>query len=102
MRTQTLGLPGRWATLAALEAAVIQLLNYGYPDDYFSTYSRRVRTLGEPELDTAARKFIRPEEVTWVIVGDLAKVEAGIRELNLGTVVRLDADGRAMDGTATR
>ena len=94
MRTQTLGLPGRWATLAALEAAAIQLLNYNYADDYFSTYSRRVRTLGEQELDTAARKFIRPDDVVWVVVGDLAKVEAGIRELNLGEVTRLDGDGQ--------
>ncbi|MBM3818605.1 MAG: insulinase family protein [Acidimicrobiia bacterium] len=94
MRTQTLGLPGRWATLAALETAAIQLLNYRYADDYFSTYSRRVRTLGEAELDAAAKKFIHPDNAIWVVVGDLAKVEAGIRELNLGEVKRVDADGR--------
>ena len=94
MRTQTLGLPGRWATLQSLEAAAIQILNYGYPDDYFSTYARRVRALGEPQLAAAAKKFIRPPEVVWVIVGDLAQVEKGVRELNLGEVTRLDADGR--------
>jgi zinc protease len=94
MRTQTLGLPGRWATLAALEAAAVQLVNYRYPDDYFSTYARRVRALAEPDLAAAARKFIRPDEVVWLVVGDLAKVEAGIRELGLGEVVKLDADGR--------
>jgi hypothetical protein len=33
--------------------------------------------------------------VVWLIVGDLAKVEAGIRELKLGDVVRLDASGRS-------
>jgi zinc protease len=96
MRMQTLGLPGRWATLAALETAAIQLLNYGYPDDYFSTYARRVRTLSEADLAAAARKFIRPDDVVWVVVGDLAKLEAGIRELNLGEVTRLDADGRQL------
>jgi zinc protease len=35
--------------------------------------------------------------VIWIVVGDLAKVEAGIRELNLGQVTRLDADGRSAD-----
>jgi len=95
MRTQTLGLPGRWATLAALETAATQLLNYGYEDDYFSTYARRVRGLGEADLDAAAKKFIRPDDVVWVVVGDLARVEAGIRELNLGEVIRIDADGVA-------
>ena len=102
MRTQTLGLPGRWATLASLENAAIQLLNYSYPDDHFSTYARRVRTLGEVDLDAAAQKFIKPDEVIWLVVGDLAVVEAGIRELDLGEVTRLDADGRPIEGAATR
>jgi zinc protease len=94
MRTQTLGLPGRWATLAALENAAAQIVNYKYADDYFSTYARRVRALGEPELAAAAKKFIRPSEVVWIVVGDLAQIEKGVRELNLGEVTRLDADGR--------
>jgi zinc protease len=94
MRTQTLGLPGRWATLSALEAALVQLVNYRYPDDYFSTYARRVRSLGEADLAAAARKFIRPREAIWLIVGDLAQVEKGTRELNLGEVVKLDGDGK--------
>jgi zinc protease len=32
----------------------------------------------------------------WVIVGDRAKIEDGIRSLNLGTVQALDADGNPM------
>jgi zinc protease len=91
MRTQTLGLPGRWATLQALEAAAIQIVNYGYPDDYFSTYASRVRGLREGELDAAAKKFIRPSQIVWVIVGDLSQIEKGVRELNLGTVTIVDA-----------
>jgi zinc protease len=91
MRTQTLGLPGRWATLQALEAAAIQIVNYGYADDYFSTYASRVRGLREGELDTAAKKFIRPSQIVWVIVGDLSQIEKGVRELNLGTVTIVDA-----------
>jgi zinc protease len=94
MRTQTLGLPGRFATLASLEAAASQLVNDRYADDYFSTYAARVRALGERDLDQAARRFIRPDEVIWLVVGDLSKVEAGVRELNLGDVTRLDDDGR--------
>jgi zinc protease len=101
MRTQTLGLPGRWATLASLENAVLQIVNYKYPDDYFSTYARRVRALTEQNLADAAAKYIRPEQAVWMIVGDLAQIEAGIRSLNLGEVIRLDADGRPM-GASTQ
>jgi zinc protease len=91
MRTQTLGLPGRFATLASLDAAATQIVNYGYPDDHFATYARRVRTLDERDLDRAAQTFIRPDEVVWVIVGDLSRVEAGIRALELGIIERVDA-----------
>ena len=89
MRTQTLGLPGRWATLAALESAALQILNYGYPDDYFSTYAARVRNLDEAELAAAAARVIDPEAVIWLIVGDLPRIEAGVRELGLGEVTVL-------------
>jgi zinc protease len=32
----------------------------------------------------------------WLIVGDLKKVEAGIRELNFGEIIKLDADGNVI------
>jgi zinc protease len=98
MRTQTLGLAGRFATLVSLENAAAQLVNYRYPDDYFSTYSSRARALTEADLASAASRFIRPAEVLWIVVGDLAVVEGGIRGLNLGDVVRIDGDGRPVDG----
>jgi len=96
MRSQTLSLPGRFATLASLENAAVQLVNYGYRDDYYATYAGRVRSLTEENLASAAARFIRPGEVIWIIVGDMAKVEAGIRELGLGTLSRIDGDGRAI------
>ncbi len=102
MRTQTLALPGRFATLAALENAGVQLVNYGYPDAWFSRYGAAVRALTEAELDAAARRYIRPDEVTWIIVGDLRQVEAGIRDLNLGTVVHIDGDGHPLDAPLSR
>jgi zinc protease len=36
---------------------------------------------------------IRPSAMTWVVVGDLAKIEPGIRALGLGEVQILDLDG---------
>jgi len=91
MRNQTLGLPGRFETLDAIESAAIQLVNLGYPDDYFSQYATRVRALDEAALAAASKQYIRPKDIVWLVVGDLAKVEAGIRDLKLGEVTRLEA-----------
>ena len=96
MRTQTLGLPGRWATLTSLETAAMQIVNYKYPDTYFSTYASRVRALTDKDLSSAAAKYIRPSEIVWLVVGDLAQIEPGVRQLNLGEVTRLDADGQPL------
>jgi zinc protease len=46
-----------------------------------------------PEQVAAAAKFIQPDEVVWVVVGDRSKIEKGLSELGLGAPVILDADG---------
>ena len=96
MRNMVLRLPGRYETLSSLENAAIDLVNYGYEPEYFYNYSTNVSSLSEEDLATAAAKFIRPDELFWVVIGDLAQVEAGVRELDFGAVVRLDADGNPM------
>jgi zinc protease len=45
------------------------------------------------KLNAAAQKLVQPNAVTWVVIGDLAKIEASVRKLNLGEVKVLDADG---------
>jgi len=95
MRNQTLGLPGRFDTLDALERAAVDIVSLGYPDDYYANYAKNVRSLDEKALADAAKVFIRPDEIVWLVVGDLAKVEAGVRELKLGDVIRLDASGKS-------
>ncbi|HEX8853456.1 MAG TPA: pitrilysin family protein [Pyrinomonadaceae bacterium] len=96
MRNMTMRLPGRFETLGSLEDAAIDLVNYGLPPDYWSHYARNVRALTEPQLSTASQKFVRPDEVIWIVVGDLRKVEAGVRQLGYGEVIRLDANGEPL------
>ena len=93
MRNMTSRLPGRFETLSALEAAAINQINLGLPADYWSKYAANMRSLTEPQLAGAARKFIRPDEIVWIVIGDLRKIESGVRELNFGEVVKLNADG---------
>ena len=90
MRNMSLRLPARFETLNSLESAAIHIVNYGLALDYWSKYAENVRSLSEESLNTAARKFVRPDEVVWIVVGDLRKIEAGIRELNFGEVVKID------------
>jgi zinc protease len=102
MRNMVLRLPGRFETLSSLESAALDLVNFGYPPEYYYDYARNVRALSEADLAVAAAKFVTPDELTWLIVGDLASVEAGIRDLGYGEIVRLDPDGRVTESAAGR
>ncbi|MGZ8301970.1 MAG: M16 family metallopeptidase [Telluria sp.] len=93
MRNMTSRLAGRFATLSSLELAAVTSLNWGLPDDYWSKYAGNVRALSEPQLAAAARKFVRPDEVVWLVIGDLRKIEPGIRDLGWGEVTTLNPDG---------
>ena len=44
----------------------------------------------------AAKEIVRPDALTWVVVGDLSKIEAGVRALKLGEVKVVDADGKVV------
>ncbi|MGH9457616.1 MAG: M16 family metallopeptidase [Thermoanaerobaculia bacterium] len=91
MRNMTMRLPGRFETLGALESAAIDLVNFGYPDDYWQRYAANVRALAEKDLNAAATRTVHPDELTWIIVGDLEKIEADVRALELGAVVEIEA-----------
>jgi len=39
---------------------------------------------------------IHPDRLTWVIVGDSSKIEAGVKELNLGELHLLSPDGKPL------
>ena len=94
MRNMTSRLAGRFETLSALEGAALATVNLNLPEDYWSGYSRNLKALSPAQLGQAAGRFIKPGEVTWMVIGDLRKVEAGIRSLGWGEVVVLDQDGK--------
>ena len=64
------------------------------PDDYFDTYGAKVGALGAADIVRGARAAVHPDGVVWVVVGDRQKIEPGLKELGLGEIRFLDADGR--------
>ena len=92
----TLTLPGNWETMDAVQGSLEQMVTYGLDDHYFETYAQRIRALTIPDAATAAQETIRPDHLVWVVVGDRAKIEPGIRELNFGEIRFLDADGKPL------
>jgi len=91
---QTRTFAGRWETGAAIAGALREMVTYELPDDYYSTFSQRMRALGTSDVSRTVNEVLRPDRQVIVVIGDRARIEAGLRELKLGEVRLLDADGR--------
>jgi zinc protease len=90
----TLTLPGVWETMDAVAGSVDDIVAFGLDDDYFDTYAGKIRSQSLSTVTAAARSTVQPDHMVWIFVGDRAKIEAPIRQLGLGEVQALDADGK--------
>jgi zinc protease len=90
--TNVRGMPGSYETAGAVMGELGSMVLYGRPDDWVVQLKRRTETMADAAVHQAAG-YVKPEALTWVVVGDLSKIEAPIRALNLGEVKVIDADG---------
>jgi zinc protease len=93
---EILELPGSRETIRSVVNAISDQLEYHFPDDYYQTFVKKVDALRTADVNDAAKSLIEPQHMIWVIVGDKAKIEAGIRELNIGEIKLVDADGKPL------
>ncbi len=92
-KERTLKLAGAWETAGAVAGSISRMVRFDLPADYYDTYAARILALKRADVDAAARTTVHPHQRVWVVVGDRAKIEAGIRELGWGEVRLIDADG---------
>jgi zinc protease len=95
-KQQVLELAGTWETMGAVSGSIGEIVRFGLPDDYFDTYTERVKALELPMVANAAGKMVHLDRMIWVVVGDLAKIESGIRELGYGDIRFINADGKLL------
>jgi zinc protease len=90
--SMTLALPGEWETAGAVAGSTAEILRFGLDDRYWDGYAAKVRAV-TPAAVTEAAQVLDPSKIVWVVVGDRAKVEAGLKELGLGAPKLIDVDG---------
>jgi zinc protease len=92
-----LRLPGSRETSGAVLSRILDVVQYGLPEDYYDTYASKVRALTTRDMATAAERLLHPDKLVWVVVGDREKIEKGIRDLNVAEVHLIDADGNPVN-----
>jgi zinc protease len=91
--SMTLALPGEWETARAVARSTAEILRFGLDDRYWDGYAAKVRGVDLAAVTDAAQ-IVDPARIVWVVVGDRAKVEAGLKELGLGAPKLIDGEGR--------
>lgn len=88
----TLRYPENFQSVAQIAGQLGDLVVYGLPDETFNNYTKKILAVTKEDVERVARKYIDPENVDIVIVGDRNQIEKGIAALNLGPIQNLTID----------
>jgi len=88
----SLGLIGDFETFGSLMSGLSGIVSFDREDDFLDNLPTKYRSMTINDINAAAQRYINPSIWTWVIVGDLSKIEQGIRELDLGEIEILKLD----------
>ena len=77
------GLPSQYQTNVQVLQAVIANERLGRPDDYQVTLPTRYRAIDATAINTAAKSWLQPEGLVFVIVGDRKVIEPQLQGLGL-------------------
>lgn len=85
-----LQLPGELESSASLLAAITELVRLKRPDNYLDAYATRLKAIDLPQLAQTSQQILKPNQLTWIVIGDRKQIEEKIRALNLGEVSVID------------
>ena len=87
-----LSFPEQFETTGDISANLESLVVYQLPDDYYSRYVQNILAVTAADVQRVARKYVTPDQMAVVVVGDRKTIEAGVRALNLGPIRPLTID----------
>ena len=87
-------LPGAFETSLSAANSFSNVFVYDLGLDYYTGYARSVNAVTTEEALDVARRYLVPDRLLVIAVGDRAAIEADLRALNLGMTEFRDAQGR--------
>ena len=98
--TRTRGYSQQFENLGRISGQIASLWAAGLPMTELQREFDATAAMQMGAVQAATKKYVDPSKATLLLVGDLSKIEPGIRSLNLGEIVILDTDGRPVQRTA--
>jgi len=83
----------RFETLGALRGMIANIATYGLPFDYIKNEEDQVRSMTIQSHNELVKKYIRPDEMIYLVVGDAKTQMDGLKSLGYGDPVLLNENG---------
>jgi zinc protease len=80
----TRGYPRNFETAQQVARSVAQLALYDLPDSYFAEFVPKVNAIGQDDVTRAAARYLMPEKMSTLIVGDHSAIADSLTALGLG------------------
>jgi zinc protease len=89
----TRGYSQQFESLGRIAGRVAEMWRLGLPMSELQREADEPTRISLDQVRAATKTYVRPAESTLILVGDRAKIEEGVRSLNLGEIVILDVEG---------
>ncbi len=87
----------RFETLGALRGMLNRIANYDLPYDYIKTEEDQIINMTLDEHKNLAQKYIQPDKMIYLIVGDAQTQLEPLKELGFGDPILLDREGNKIN-----
>jgi len=84
--------PRGFETVGQISGQLSNLVTYNLPDSYFNDYIQKVNGVTLADVNRVANKYLTPDKVAIVIVGDRKAIEPGLKQLGY-EIQFLDTEG---------
>jgi len=87
-----LGYPASFQSVAQIAGQLASMVFYSLPDGYLNNYIGNINAVTKSDVERVAKKYIDPDNIAIVIVGDRKQIEKGIRETGIAKIQNLTID----------
>jgi len=86
-------LPEVFESVSGVNGGISTIYTQGLPEDYYQQFIRSVNAVTKDDVVRVAQKYIDPDHLALVIVGDREKIEGPLMATKIAPVIRLDVNG---------
>ena len=83
----------RFETLGALRGMIANIATYDLPFDYIKAEEEQVRSMTIQSHNQLVKKYIRPDEMIYLVIGDAKTQMGGLKSLGYGDPILLNENG---------